>query len=30
MFCWHWHRWPLEWPDHEDLANMYWEDIECV
>lgn len=30
MFSWHWHQWPLEWPEHEDLADLYWEDVEYV
>ncbi len=30
MFSWHWHLWPLEWLEHEDIADLYWEDIEYV
>ena len=30
MFCWHWHLWPLEWPEHEDIADLYYEETEYV
>ena len=30
MFAWSWHQWPLVWPEHEDLADLYWEEVKYV
>jgi len=30
VFSYHWNRWPLVSPEHEDLADLYWEETADV